>query len=75
LGTILKKFAYSNAVLFLQFTKKIPTETMGSPTMRENVNSSPMKRMPERTPKMGVKNVKALSRLTEYWWINLNQTK
>jgi hypothetical protein len=54
------------AVFSLQFTTKIPTETMGRPTMRENVNSSPRKRMPERTPKMGVKKVKALSRLTEY---------
>jgi len=51
---------------FLQFTTKIPTETMGRPTMRENVNSSLRKRVPKRTPKMGVKKVKALSRLTEY---------
>jgi len=54
------------AVLFLQFTKKIPMETRGRPTMRENVNSSLRKRIPERTPKTGVKKVKALSRLTEY---------
>jgi hypothetical protein len=53
-------------VLLLQLTKKIPTETMGRPTIRESVNSSLRKKTPKRTPKIGVKNVKAESRLTEY---------
>ena len=55
----------SYAPLLLQFTKKIPSETKGSPTMREKVNSSSRKRVPKRTPKMGVKKVKAESLLTE----------
>jgi len=38
---------------------------MGNPTIKEGVNSSPSKRVPKRTPKMGVKKVKAESPLTE----------
>ena len=54
------------APALLQFTRKIPTETIGSPTINERVNSSLRKRIPKRTPKMGVKKVKADSLLTEY---------
>jgi hypothetical protein len=50
-------------------------ETKGRPTIKETVNSSLRKRRPKRTPKMGVKNVKAESLLTEYSWISLNQMK
>jgi len=50
-------------------------ETKGSPTIKETVNSSLRRRMPKRTPKMGVKKVKAESLLTEYSWISLNQMK
>ena len=50
---------------FFQFTKKIPMETIGRPTIKETVNSSLRKRMPKRTPKIGVKKVKAESLLTE----------
>jgi len=63
------------SLFLLQFTKKIPIETKGSPTIKEVVNSSLRKRIPKRTPKMGVKNVKAESLLTEYSWISLNQMK
>jgi hypothetical protein len=52
--------------LLLQFTKKIPRETIGNPTINERVSSSLRKRIPERTPKMGVKKVKADNLLTEY---------
>ena len=52
-------------VSHLQFTKKIPIETRGRPTMRETVNSSLRNTIPERTPKIGVKNVNAVSLLTE----------
>jgi hypothetical protein len=52
-------------ILLLQFTKKIPMETMGSPIIKETVSSSWRKRMPKRTPKIGVKKVKAESLLTE----------
>jgi hypothetical protein len=38
---------------------------MGRPTFNEKVNSSPRKRILKRTPKMGVKKVKAESLLTE----------
>ncbi len=58
-----------------QLTNTIPKETMGSPTINETVNSSLMKRTPNRTPKMGAKKVNADSRLTGYSWISLNQTK
>ena len=54
----------SNHFLF-QLTKKIPIETRGRPTIRETVNSSLRNKMPERTPKIGVKKVKAVSLLTE----------
>jgi len=58
---------YDDAVtLLLQFTKKIPSETIGRPNINERVNSSLRKRMPKRTPKMGVKKVKPDSLLTEY---------
>jgi hypothetical protein len=53
-------------VLLLQFTKKIPRETIGKPTINEGVNSSLRRTIPERTPKMGVKKVNADSLLTEY---------
>ena len=48
----------------LQFTKNIPTQTNGRPTIKETVNSSLRKRRPKRTPKTGVKKVKAESLLT-----------
>ena len=64
-----------NPIFFLQFTKKTPMETKGSPTIKETVNSSLRRRMPKRTPKTGVKKVKAESLLTEYSWISLNQMK
>jgi hypothetical protein len=48
-----------------QFTKKIPRQTRGSPIIKEEVNSSLRNIMPERTPKRGVKKVKAESLLTE----------
>ena len=54
-----------SATLPLQFTIKIPIETMGSPTIKEIVNSSLRRSVPKRTPKIGVKKVKAESRLTE----------
>jgi len=38
---------------------------MGRPTFKEKVNSSLRRRIPERTPKIGVKKVKAESLLTE----------
>ena len=59
--------------VLLQFTMKIPRQTKGSPTIKELVNSSPSSAIPNKTPKMGVKKVKAVSLLTEYSWINLNQ--
>ena len=46
-------------------------ETMGRPTIKETVSSSLRKRMPKRTPKTGVKKVKAESLLTEYSWMSL----
>jgi hypothetical protein len=55
----------------LQFTRKIPMETMGRPIIKETVNSSRRKRTPKRTRKIGVRKVKAESnkgnddRLTE----------
>ena len=52
-------------VFLFQFTKKIPMETKGRPTIKETVNSSLRKRMPKRTPKKGVKKVNAESLLTE----------
>ena len=54
-----------SATLPLQFTIKIPIETMGSPTIKETVNSSLRRSVPKRTPKIGVRKVKAESRLTE----------
>ena len=59
--------------VFLQFTMKIPRQTKGNPTIKELVNCSPSSAIPNKTPKMGVKKVKAVSLLTEYSWINLNQ--
>jgi hypothetical protein len=50
---------------FLQFTKMIPMETRGRPTIKEKVSSSFRNRIPKRTPKTGVKNVNAESLLTE----------
>jgi hypothetical protein len=52
---------------------KIPRQTKGNPTIKELVNSSPSSTMPNKTPKIGVKKVKADNLLTEYSWINLNQ--
>jgi hypothetical protein len=49
-----------------RFTRKIPRHTKGRPIIREKVNSSPRKIVPKRTPKMGPKNVKEESLLTEY---------
>jgi hypothetical protein len=40
-------------------------ETKGRPAMMETVNSSLRMRIPKRTPKTGVKKVKAESLLTE----------
>jgi len=56
----------NKTALLLQFTKKIPAETRGRPIIRESVNSSWRKRTPKKTPKIGVKKVKAESLLTEY---------
>jgi hypothetical protein len=52
--------------LFFQLTRKIPAETRGRPNINEPVNSSRRKRMPKKTPKIGVRKVKAESLLTEY---------
>jgi hypothetical protein len=65
----------SQGTAFLQFTRKIPRHTIGRPIIREKVNSSPRKIVPKTTPKIGPKNVKEESLLTEYVWIKLNQTK
>ena len=59
--------------VLLQFTMKIPRQTKGNPSIKELVNSSPSSPIPNKTPKIGVKKVKAVSLLTEYSWINLNQ--
>ena len=40
-------------------------ETRGSPIIKDKVNSSFKKMIPKRTPKTGVKKVKAESLLTE----------
>jgi hypothetical protein len=59
-------FNVSRPTFFLfQFTRKIPTQTIGSPVIKEPVNSSLRKITPARTPKMGVRKVKAESLLTE----------
>jgi hypothetical protein len=42
-------------------TRKIPRQTRGRPIIREGVNSSERKRVPKRTPKIGVKKRKAES--------------
>jgi hypothetical protein len=52
-----------------------PRHVKGTPLSRETVISSERKRAPEITPKMGVRKVKAESRLAEYRWSNLNQPK
>jgi hypothetical protein len=65
----------NKTALLLQFTRKIPAETKGRPIIKDTVSSSWRQRIPKKTPKMGVKKVKAESLLTEYWWISLNQTK
>jgi len=63
------------AVLLLQFTRKIPMETMGRPIIKDNVSSSWRKRIPKITPKIGAKKVKEESLLTEYLWMSMNHTK
>ena len=76
LASCLGEFCTAGSQVFsvlLQFTMKIPRQTKGNPTIKELVNSSPSSAIPNKTPKMGVKKVKAVSLLTEYSWINLNQ--
>jgi hypothetical protein len=76
LASYLSVFRAAGSQVFsvlLQFTMKIPRQTKGNPTIKELVNSSPSSAIPNKTPKMGVKKVKAVSLLTEYSWINLNQ--